>query len=299
MTDSQDSPFDSTIEEPSQKPEGPLNEHLVLRFARHLQELERKHDWVDLSERTLCQNCGDSPENPVAANCFHVFCKECLLYLQRQAAERTQHELACPKCGECLTETQPCEDLKSLRLDNSFQVGRQAGMKMGRNIGKGYIDLEDEDTNQPDPGFTMEQKRFPVRSINMLLELSYSEYCAEHTNYLSPTSEPINLRTLKRNLQDGLYLSIEALRADFGRMQLNCVIGNHICTEHARSLRADFETYMAKFPGRDEDFAPRKKATTREPKAPSAPITERAVASSPQRAAKTAMQGRKYPRDHP
>lgn len=110
----------------------------------------------------------------------------------------------------------------------------------------------------------------------------------------------------------------------------------HQLTEQARRLRTAFEAYMSDFPGKseesaskkkaneryvddfpgkgkesaqrkranemntsdfsgkDEDFIPRRKARMREPEATLA----QNASSSPPRAAKTAMLGRKYPRDH-
>ncbi|KAF6232116.1 hypothetical protein HO173_009710 [Letharia columbiana] len=297
-SDAQHSIYDDTIEEARQKSEGPVNEELVVRFGRHLQELKRKHKWAKLREYTLCQQCGDAPNEPVVTNCLHVFCSECLTRLHFKLAEQDMDGVACPKCDETITETQPCKGLKELRQDALREAGHHVGRKDDRKIGKGYIDLEDEDTDPPASRFTVAQKEFLVKSINSLMRHRYGE-CFR--NSLSPTSELMDLSTMRSKIQDGLYSSIEALRADFDRMEQTYPPGDayhHRRTEQARSLRTVFETCMGEYPGNCEDLAPRKKAKARKPKAPSAGTTARAEASSRSRAAKTAMQGKRYPRDH-
>lgn len=176
---------------------------------------------------------------------------------------------------------------------------------MTPETGQGYIDLEDdEDTDQSTPEFTAAQKRFLVQSINKLLKLSYSEFFRQPPNYLNPVLNKIDLRTMRSKLQDGLYLSVEDLRGDFDLMTYGSVVGNGThdkLTDYARRLRTAFEGYMSDFPGKVEDFTPRKKARMSEPKATFAQKARSSSSarrfSSP-RAAKTAMLGRTYPRDH-
>ncbi|KAF6227490.1 hypothetical protein HO173_012230 [Letharia columbiana] len=206
--------------------------------------------------------------------------------------------VACPKCEKTMTETQPWEGLKKFRQVALWEAGRYVGRRDDRKIKKDYIDLEDEDTDPQASTFTVAQKEFLLKSINSLMRHRYGE-CFR--NCLSPTSELKALRTMREKLQDGLCPSIEVLRADFDRMEQTYPLGDayhHIRTEQARSLRTVFETCMGEYPGKCEDLAPRKKAKARKPKAPSAGTTARAEASSPPRAAKTAMQGKRYPRDH-
>ena len=138
------------------------------------------------------------------------------------------------------------------------------------------------------------------------MKLSYSEFFRQHPKYPDPDPALNNtdLRTMRSKLRDDIYLSVEDLREDFDLLVYVSVVGNGIndrLTEQARRLRTAFEGYMSGFPGNREGFAPRKKARTREPEAT---IAQNAKPSSSSRrpssshAAKTAMLGRTYPRDH-
>lgn len=307
MTDSQNSISDDGLEEPAKKPEGPVNEELVVRFGRYLRELKRKGQLAELQERTLCRECGYVPFDPLVTSCFHVFCKECLVQLLRKASEASEageageDKVPRPKCGDIVTEVQSCEGLIELLLDNTLEPGGQVGRKNGRKSEESYIDLADEDTDQSELGFTQIQKGFLVNSINKLLKLSFGEFFRQPANHDDLSSKAMDLKTIRTKLRDSLYPSIEALKADFDRMEHNSVIRyglHHKNTKDAQNLKAAFERYMTDYPGLDEDSAPRKKAKTTGSKTPPAQIPARGGASSPPRAAKRAMQGRKYPRDH-
>ena len=176
---------------------------------------------------------------------------------------------------------------------------------MTSETGQGYVDLEDnQDTDQPTPEFTAAQKGFLVNSMNKLLKLSYGEFFCQPPNYLDPALNKIDLRTMRSKLRDGLYPSVEHLRGDFDLMVCCSVIGNgdrDKLTAQARKLRTAFEGYMNDFPGKSEDCGPRKKARMTEPEATfaqNAGPSSSPRRSSSSRAAKTAMLGRTYPRDH-
>ena len=174
LTDSRESTSGDTSEQSTQEHESPPNESLVLRFARHLEELRQRSDWVKLMDCIICPVCWEEAKEPVVFNCFHVACKKCLTRLQCEAAEPDRHEVTCAECQEVVTETQSCEGLEEIREDNVFDVlskiGGQAGKKNGRKTAERYIDLEDEDTA---PGFTVAERWFLVNSINNLLKLSH------------------------------------------------------------------------------------------------------------------------------
>lgn len=173
-TDSRKNDSDDTLDEASHQLEGPSNENPVVRFGRYLRELKEKRDWANLRELTLCQKCGDEPYDPVITNCDHVFCKECLIPLLKEAAEQDKDEVACPKCKDIIADVQSCESLKELWLDTFRKTGRRVGRRIGCKTEEGYINLEEEDTDQTASGFTDVQREFLVNSINKLLELSYS-----------------------------------------------------------------------------------------------------------------------------
>ena len=167
-----------------------------------------------------------------------------------------------------------------------------------QNNSQGYIDLEDEDTDQPGSGFTETQKAFHINSINKLLRLSYGEFGRQPGIYDGISSY---LRTMRTKLHQNLYPSIEALKADFDRLKESSMIRYgiwHKYTKDVQNLKDVFEGYMTDNAGPDGDSGPRKKAKTTGSKIPPARRLARRGASSPPRAAKSAMQGRKYPRDH-
>lgn len=176
---------------------------------------------------------------------------------------------------------------------------------MTPETGQGYIGLEDDqDTDQSTPGFAATQKGFLLNSMNKLSKLSYGEFFRQPPNYLNPALKKIDLKTMRSKLHDDLYLSVEDLRGDLDLMVYGSVVGNgthHKLTGEARRLQTAFEGYMNDFPGKSEDFSPRKKSRMREPEATFAQNTGSSSSSrrsSSSRAAKTAMLGRTYPRDH-
>ena len=176
-TDPQKKDFDDTLDEASQKPEGPSNENLLVRFGRYLRELKENRDWANLRELTLCKKCGIGSYDPVITSCDHVFCKECLIPLIQEAAEQDKDEVACPECKDIITDIQTCESLKELWPDTFQMTGprRRVGRKLGCKTEEGYINLEEEDTDPIASGFTDAQKYFLVNSINKLLKLCSSE----------------------------------------------------------------------------------------------------------------------------
>lgn len=301
VENSRHSTSDDVLEVPSNEPEGPVKEDLVLKLDRHLQELRRKQQWAELRERTCCQNCRDEPQDPVVANCLHVFCHDCAMAMRDEAAEQDLGDVPCPGCNEAMTDTQSCKGMKELWRDISWAVGGHAGRKTGRKTGQGYMDLEDGYTDPSVSGFTPAQKLFLIDSLNELSKLGYSDIFQQPAKYISPTSKRIDLRMMWSKLQDGLYSSVGAIKADFDRMELSAATENgphHRSTEDARELKVAFERSMTEYPAGDEDVPVRKKAKIKEPTTPLTQIATRGPTSSPPRAAKTAMQGRKYPRDH-
>lgn len=287
---SRDTTPDDGLEEPAKEPEGPVNEELVVRFGRYLQELKRKRQLADFQERTLCQECGYVPFDPAVANCFHVFCKKCLMQLARKASAAGEDEVPCPKCEDIMMEVQSCIGLEELRLLNPLEAGHQLNRTNDRKTEEGYIDLEGEDTDQPVASeLTVAQKKSLVKWINELMKLSCDDFFR------------MNLKTMRSKLRDGLYPSIEALKADFDRMEHNSITeyGFHQKnTKDAQNLKAAFERYMTDYPGPSEELAPRKKAKTTGSKTPPDQMPARVGTSSRPRAAKSVMQGRKYARDH-
>lgn len=164
----------------SEKPIGPVNQELMIRFGKHYRELEQKCKVNEMKSKRTCAQCGEHPVEPRITSCFHVYCNECLKCLLNEAAANDLDLAHCAACNDEITESSSCQWLKEVGIDGFLRIGG----------------------------------------------------------------------------------------------------------------------WMTKYPRQGEDLASRKKAKTLEPKSPFAQTAARAEASSPSRAAKTAMQGRKYPRDH-
>lgn len=147
IIDSRDTTPDDGLKEPAKEPEGPVNEKLVVRFGRYLQELKRKRQLTDFQERTLCQECGYVPFDPAVANCFHVFCKKCLMQLARKVSATGEDKVPCPKCEDIIMEVQSCIGLEELRLLNPLKADHQLNRTNNRKTKKDYINLEGEDTD--------------------------------------------------------------------------------------------------------------------------------------------------------
>lgn len=304
MTGSRDSTSNDSLEEPAIEPEGPVNEELVVRFCRHLRELKRKRDFEKLQSERTCAQCGEYPDKPMVTSCLHLYCNDCLEHLPYELAGKDLYEVHCVVCNDVIIESQSCQHLKELGVDDFLKFDKD----IGHEVRQRYIDLEAKDPEHQSTTITATQKNFLVHAVNKLRKLSYGEFFrqpvpVDKVNY--PTyigiTRPIDLKTMRANLHAGAYPSIELLKADFEQMEQNSRVWNgadHPHTKDAQNLKVAFEIYMTQYPGPGEDFAPRKKAKTKASKTPPAQTPARAGASSPPRAAKSAMQGRKYPRDH-
>ena len=290
MTGSRDSTSDDSLEEPTIEPEGPVNEDLVVRFGRRLRDLKRKRDFEKLQSERTCARCGQCPDRPMVTDCLHLYCNECLETLPYELTGKDLSEAHCVVCDDVIIESQSCQHLKELGVDDFLKFDKD----IDHEVGQRYIDLKAEDPEQQSTTITATQKIFLVDAVNRLRKLGYG------ATYIGIT-RPINLKTMIANLHAGAYPSIESLKADFKQMKQNSRFWNGADAPHtmdAQNLKAAFEIYMTQYPGPGEDFALRKKAKTKGFKTPPAQTPARAGASSPPRAAKSAMQGRKYPRDH-
>ncbi len=95
---------------------GKKSSNLIPRFSKALKEMKKHSRWSELRESTLCQKCGEPPEEPLVTSCLHLYCKECLANLAYEASELDLDETACYKCQAIFTESQPCEGLKELEI---------------------------------------------------------------------------------------------------------------------------------------------------------------------------------------
>ena len=95
---------------------GKKSSNLTSRFGKFLKEMKRNSKWSELRERTLCQTCGESPEEPWVTSCMHLYCKDCLIGLAYEASQEDHDATACQKCDEIFAESQPCAGLKELEI---------------------------------------------------------------------------------------------------------------------------------------------------------------------------------------
>lgn len=171
-------------------------------------------------------------------------------------------------------------------------------------IGTSYIDLAKEEADQPTTTITPAQTTFLIHAINKLGRLEGGESSRKPLKIAtSPPSrkaqESIDLKSLKAKLQDGSYPSVKAFQDAFKEMIQAATLpdSEHPITKHASKLNCAFRGYMVECPGsKGRPAAPKKRAAASPAKPSRAP--QRANAASHPRAAKAAMQNRKYIRDH-
>ena len=89
---------------------------IVPGFVKKLREMRQKSKWTELRDNVLCQLCGEPAENPHVTSCFHLYCKECLLSLQLEAADKDLDHAQCAKCGHLWEQSEFCGGLKELEV---------------------------------------------------------------------------------------------------------------------------------------------------------------------------------------
>ena len=85
----------------------------VWNFRQILLSLRQAGQWQKAIDRSLCHSCGSVPVNAHITSCMHIYCKDCIVAIQYEAA--TSNEEAGPvqaKCRECQTvfaNVEPCQ----------------------------------------------------------------------------------------------------------------------------------------------------------------------------------------------
>ena len=102
--------------EGSSKPKKKKAPSIVPSFVKKLRELRQKSKWAELRDNVLCQLCGGPADNPHVTSCFHLYCKECLLSLQLEAADKDLDHAQCAKCGHLWEQSEFCGGLKELEV---------------------------------------------------------------------------------------------------------------------------------------------------------------------------------------
>ncbi|KAL9610783.1 MAG: hypothetical protein Q9167_004539 [Letrouitia subvulpina] len=110
-------PSESQVVEDDNMTDVAESERLVFNFRRFLQALARSDKWDDLKLRTTCRRCEDCPEEPYVIDCYHLYCKDCLLAMQSEAGFNQEGGVRCLECGFVWTESRPCTGLQELEFD--------------------------------------------------------------------------------------------------------------------------------------------------------------------------------------
>ena len=117
------------VVEESEESEQVQSGELAARFESYLKALKAKAKWSELKTRTLCQSCGDPPENAVVTSCLHVYCEECLHGLAAKASAKDQDETTCLVCDEVFTGAESCAGVKDLEWDDLYLLNESARLR--------------------------------------------------------------------------------------------------------------------------------------------------------------------------
>ena len=96
---------------------------LVLRFRKHLRTLKDSKQWTLLKERSLCHMCDMPPDEPYVTSCCHLYCKECLSHMAYEASKRGETSTKCLVCNEEFSESQPCNGIEEMEMDDISSLG--------------------------------------------------------------------------------------------------------------------------------------------------------------------------------
>lgn len=123
---------------------------LVARFGARLRDLKKASRWSELRDLTVCQKCGENPEEPWVTSCYHLYCKECLENIAMEASINDLDQTECDKCGHVFTESQPCDNMKELEVrDLSVTIFQDESKKEPTEKKKfkltmNYVDFNDK-----------------------------------------------------------------------------------------------------------------------------------------------------------
>lgn len=87
----------------------------VASFRKILRDLANSSKWEEYNNRTLCHRCKDQPDEPQVTSCEHLYCEECLKWLEVEA-EKEERRSACLECGQFITSSYSCRGIEELDL---------------------------------------------------------------------------------------------------------------------------------------------------------------------------------------
>lgn len=86
----------------------------VAKFRKFLRNLANSSKWIDYNNRTVCHRCKDQPDDPWVTDCEHLYCYECLEFLDNKAGENGELKSTCLQCGRYITSSHPCRGIQEL-----------------------------------------------------------------------------------------------------------------------------------------------------------------------------------------
>ena len=89
-------------------------QHLSFKFRKFLRTLIDGAKSSEFAKRSICHKCGGPPDAPWVTDCYHVYCRECLLAIAIEAGDRSEEGAQCLECGTRFKESKPCEGVKEL-----------------------------------------------------------------------------------------------------------------------------------------------------------------------------------------
>ena len=88
----------------------------VVKFRKSLRDLANSSKWIDYNNRTVCHRWKDQPDDPWVTDCEHLYCYECLRFLDNEAGENGELNSTCLQCGRYITSSHSCRGLEELDL---------------------------------------------------------------------------------------------------------------------------------------------------------------------------------------
>lgn len=80
-------------------------------FMMYLEDLKDGICGRNADQRSACSFCNDIAEDPWKTQCYHVYCKKCLEYMQEKAASEGKEGSRCVVCQTLYTSSSPCDQM--------------------------------------------------------------------------------------------------------------------------------------------------------------------------------------------
>ena len=118
----------------------------MLEFIAFLKDLANNSNWAELTDRSLCHRCKDKPDDPWITECKHLYCRECLSYLEFEAAEEgAASRSTCLECDHIFAKSHPCKAIHKLysrRNSTSATATASKQKKKSQNTNAEWVKLD-------------------------------------------------------------------------------------------------------------------------------------------------------------